>query len=115
MLRLRSLREEAGKTQSQIAEIFNISRQAYANYENEINQPSLQLLLAMADYFQCSTDYLLGHTDDFGNVLFSPPPFQAHDISTEEKTVLDIFRKLSTEDKKSFLDYVYFLRQRYNP
>ena len=39
--------------------------------------PSLEILIKIADYFQCSTDFLLGFTEDSGNPPFlSIPPFQ---------------------------------------
>ena len=112
MLRLRSLREEMGKTQSQMAEIFQISRQAYANYENEINQPSLQILIAMADYFQCSVDYLLGRSDDLGNITCQPHSFEST-LPYDEKIMLKEFRKLSSADKKIMMEYSCFLKERH--
>ncbi len=39
--------------------------------------PSLEILIKIADYFQCSTDFLLGLTEDSGNPPFLPiPPFK---------------------------------------
>ena len=109
MLRLRLLREEQGKTQTELAFIFKISRQVYANYENEINEPPLKTLIAMADYFQCSTDYLLGRSDDFGNVTISAE-FSKHTIfDTNEKQLLKTFKKLPFSDKKTVLEYIEFL------
>ena len=113
MLKLRALREEKGKTQTQIAEIFKISRQVYANYENEINQPPLYLLIIMADYFQCSLDYLLGREDDLGSITVLPDYFYKENFSDEERILLKEFRTLSTEDRKTLLDYSYFLKERH--
>ncbi len=49
----------------------SISR--YLNGEN----PSLEILVKIADYFQCSTDFLLGFTEDTGTPPFLPmPPFK---------------------------------------
>ena len=113
MLRLRALREEAGKTQAQIAEVFKISRQVYANYENEINQPPLHILIIMSDYFQCSLDYLLGRSDDLGNVTILPDYFYKDNFSTEERTLLKEFRILSTNDRKILLEYACFLKEKH--
>lgn len=112
MLRLRFLREEQGKTQSELAFIFKISRQVYANYENEINEPPLKILIAMADYFQCSTDYLLGRSDDFGNVTVSAE-FSKHTVFDDsQKQLLKNFQALSANDKKTVLEYIEFLKNR---
>lgn len=112
MLRLRSLREEAGKTQAQLAAIFKISRQVYANYENEINQPSLHMLIAMANYFQCSLDYLLGRSDDFGNVTVVPEYSEKENFSAEERTLLKDFRTLNSHKKQILLDFACFLKEK---
>ncbi|MBQ8658474.1 MAG: helix-turn-helix transcriptional regulator [Clostridia bacterium] len=112
MLKLKALREESGKTQAQIAEIFKISRQVYANYENGINQPSPQMLIVMADYFQCSIDYLLGRSDDFGNITILPDYLQEENFSAEERTLIKEFRSLPCDDKKLLLEYTSFLNGR---
>jgi transcriptional regulator with XRE-family HTH domain len=113
MLRLRALREEQGRTQTQMAELFKVSRQVYANYENEINQPSLQTLIIMADYFECSLDYLLGRSDDFGNVTVLPDYSHRENFSAEERTLFKTFRELSEEDKKTLLEYADFLQAKH--
>ena len=113
MLRLRTLREEAGKTQAQIAETFKISRQVYANYENGINQPPLQLLITMADHFQCSLDYLLGRSDDLGSVTIFPDYSSKENLAADERTLLKEFRQLSESDKKTLLEYGCFLKEKH--
>lgn len=109
MLKLKQLREEQGKTQAELAEIFNISRQVYANYENNVNQPSLQMLIAMADYFQCSVDYLIGRADDFGNVTVLPDYSIKESFSAKERTLVKEFRALSTAYQNLIIEYIYFL------
>ena len=112
LIKLKTLREEAGKTQAQLADVFNISRQVYANYENGVNQPSPQMLIAMADYFQCSIDYLLGRSDDFGNITVLSDFSKKESFSAEERTLVKEFRALPPEYKKLLLDYTSFLAQR---
>ncbi len=112
MLRLKALREEAGKTQAELAAIFKISRQVYANYENGINEPSLKMLVVIADYFQCSVDYLLGRSDDFGNVTVLADFSQERVLSNEEKLLLKNFRVLRTKEKQSLADYLTFLSKK---
>ena len=62
--RIRNLREDHDLTQKTIAEYLGCSQVAYSYYE--IGQRSLPLdfLCKLADYYQCSTDYLLGRTDE---------------------------------------------------
>lgn len=61
--RMRDLREDNDKTQQEIAEILNTSQTMYARYERGANELPIHHLLALADYYNVSTDYLLGITD----------------------------------------------------
>ena len=61
--RLKSLRKEQNLTQQKIAEKLNISRGSYAQWEAQRTQPSSKSLETLANFFDVSTDYLLGNTD----------------------------------------------------
>lgn len=61
--RMRDLREDNDKTQQEIAEILNTSQTMYARYERGANELPIHHLLALAEYYNVSTDYLLGITD----------------------------------------------------
>lgn len=65
---LRSLREKTNKTQEETAKVLGIKRSAYSHFENNRNNPDNETLVKMANYFNVSTDYLLGrkapHKDD---------------------------------------------------
>jgi len=47
-------------TQQKMAKILGISRQSVAQYLDSSAQPSIDKLYKLAEYFECSTDYLLG-------------------------------------------------------
>lgn len=103
MLKIRELRIEKNATQQEIADKIGVSRQVFANWENEINQPDLKMLILLADYFGVSADYLLGRSDDFGNVnIQSTVPA----LSEKEETLLRYFRTLSEELQGVALDTV---------
>ena len=51
MIRLKELRTEKNVTQQEIADKIGVSRQVYANWENEINQPDLKMLSSLADIY----------------------------------------------------------------
>ena len=110
MLRLRELRIDKGKTQIEMASILQISRQVYANYENEINQPSLEMLGKIANFFECSTDYLLGRSDDFGAIIIKEKSSPA--LSAEEQKLLNDFRSLPKPERAQATEYVQFLANR---
>ncbi|WP_367783333.1 helix-turn-helix transcriptional regulator [Streptococcus pluranimalium] len=61
--RLKKLRLEAGLTQKEIAEKFGIKQPTYAQWESGRTKPKGETLEKFANFFNVSTDYLLGNTD----------------------------------------------------
>ena len=61
--RLKEIRLNKKLTQKEIANHFNTSPQSYAQWEKGIRKPSAENLQKLADFFNVSTDYLLGKTD----------------------------------------------------
>lgn len=57
---LRFLREKTNKTQEETAKALGIKRSTYSHFENNRNNPDNETLVKMANYFNVSTDYLLG-------------------------------------------------------
>lgn len=58
---LRKLRKEKGLSQSALADILNMSQQAIGKWETNHATPDFDTLVQLADYFNVSTDYLLGN------------------------------------------------------
>lgn len=63
MNRLKFLREEKNLTQGDIAKLLNITIAAYSYYENEKRDMTPDTIIKLAEYFNVSTDYLLGKSD----------------------------------------------------
>ena len=63
MNRIKTLREEFGYTQQDLANKLNSSKSVIGLYENETRKPSLEILLKLSEAFNCSIDYLLGKTN----------------------------------------------------
>lgn len=61
--RLKELRVARGVSQAKVAKEIGVSRYAVYAYEKEKSAPSLESLVALADYFGVTVDYLLGHSD----------------------------------------------------
>lgn len=61
--RLKSLRKEKNVTQAQIAAILDYGYTAVANYEAGKNEPSIENLIRIADFFGVSLDYLVGRSE----------------------------------------------------
>ena len=61
---LRRFRKAQKITQKQAAAAVGVSEAMYQFYEYGRNEPSASVLLALADYFGVSLDYLTGRTDN---------------------------------------------------
>lgn len=61
---LAKLRKERKLSQYDLAEKMNFSRGKIANYEQGTRQPDFETLQMFADYFNVTTDYLLGRSDE---------------------------------------------------
>lgn len=61
--RLKLLRENIGLNQKEMAKELNMSYTTYNNYENGIRTPDIEILKYIANYFNCTIDYLVGRTD----------------------------------------------------
>ena len=62
-MRIRALREDHDLTQKQVAAFLHIGQNTYSQYENGHRQIPIPSLIALAEYFGTSTDYILGLTD----------------------------------------------------
>lgn len=61
---LRRLRENSNLDQADMALILGVERTVYNEWETGKTQPDFKTLLLLADYFDCTTDYLLGRVDE---------------------------------------------------
>ena len=64
--RLRALRERRRMTRIALAECCGLSKNAVARYERGEREPKIETLILLADFFDCSVDYLVGrHEKNF--------------------------------------------------
>lgn len=57
---LRNLRKEKGLSQSELAHQLYVSRSLICAYEKNLRMPSLDILIRLAIFFDCSVEFLLG-------------------------------------------------------
>ena len=62
--RIVQLKNERKLLQKDIASSVGLSLRAYQYYEKGQKEPTLSVLLRLADYFDVSLDYLVGRSDD---------------------------------------------------
>lgn len=103
--RLRELRTERKLNQSDCAEIFNISSSAIGSYERNEREPAYSHLVAFADFYKVSLDYLLCRSEERLTVN-DYIKLKTHDL-TNILNSYDITvhgYELTTEDKKTLSD-----------
>lgn len=61
-MRLKELRTAHNLSQKQLADVLGTTARAISFYENGLREPNIAALIALADYFGVSVDYLLGRT-----------------------------------------------------
>jgi len=61
--RLKDLRNDKDLTQTEVGEVLGIPQTVYSRYERGSQPLPLHHLMALADYYGTSTDYILGRTD----------------------------------------------------
>jgi transcriptional regulator with XRE-family HTH domain len=96
MIRLLELRNEKNLSQRDIAKILNISQGTYNNWENQRTQPSIEQLIALANYFGVSVDYLIGNSDDLGIITYN-------NISNEDNKIISLLANTTPKLKQSIL------------
>ena len=62
--RIRNLREDKELTQKQIGQLLNMSQTGYNQYEIGKNDIPTKILIKLANFYNTSTDYLLGLTNE---------------------------------------------------
>lgn len=89
MNRIRDLREDMDLRQVDVTEATGIDQKTLSNYENGKTQPDARALIALADFFHVSIDYLVGRTD--------MPSLDAQSISDELLKVQMQLEKIKSE------------------
>lgn len=97
--RLKELRKQAHLTQQAVADRLRVDRTTYTKYENGRVCPDQQGLVALAELFGVSVDYLLGRDDE----QTAPAVADAGDaplvLSPQEKLLVQMFRQLTPEQR----------------
>lgn len=81
---LAELRQDRGLTQKEVGQILSVSPGTVSNYETGVHLPDAEKLVVLADYFNVTTDYLLGRTSS------SISSDQLQQRVTDSKTISDI-------------------------
>ena len=116
--RLKQLRNEYGILQRDLAEQLNLSQQTISLYESNKRQPDYDTLRTIAEFFNVSTDYILGITNirepiniitDTSDEYIVEEKFKIYNTSKERIKALEILDKiyeLSPESQEDVIKYI---------
>lgn len=111
MFRIREMRERKGISMKEAARLLNMPYTTYVNYEKEQREPTSEVLIQLADFYDTTIDYLIGRTnvapDSHRQVIVHTP---APELSRSEAELLRKFRQLDTAGQGrvlNVLDYEY--------
>ena len=62
--RLEDIRSDKALTQKEVAAFLRMRPEVYRRYEKGIREIPVWALIKLADYYETSTDYILGRTDN---------------------------------------------------
>jgi transcriptional regulator with XRE-family HTH domain len=105
---LAEIRRDRHMTQKDLAEVLHVSTGTISNYEKDVHLPDVDKLINIADYFEVTTDYLLGRTP----YNISPAAFETVTLNGKPAyEILETLRTLSPEQRKAvgiILDDMHF-------
>lgn len=109
MKNLRIIREKRNINQLKLALDIGITQESISKYENGNAFPSKDILVKLADYLNCSIDYLLDRTNN--------PQVNQDKTSTEDKNIENLifrYNRLSNENKNRLEGCLLALEQEEN-
>jgi len=99
----KELRQEYGFSQKVLGEKLNISPAAIGHLELGKHEPGSIILLAYANYFHVSVDYLLGREEGWNSNVSAPP---LPEYTAEERNLIKAYRELRPDLQDLLLDTV---------
>jgi transcriptional regulator with XRE-family HTH domain len=93
--RIRSLRKQKGLLLIDLAVKLNVLKSSISQWENNKRVPDVTRIKEIAEFFNVSTDYIIGLTD----VEYNPKDKQLQDI-------LKIYESMNSEKKKEIVDLI---------
>ena len=101
---LKQLRNEKEMTIAKAAETFGVANRTYSSYELEEREPNLSLLIKLADFYNVSTDYLLGRTEI--KAMAGTSPAEQLDVTAAEQEIIRRYTEFPEEVRLLLLETI---------
>ena len=106
MNRIKALRKQNGIKQSDLAQLVRVRQTTISNWENEITELDRQSLFTIADYFNVTTDYLLGKSATPDPTLSIPEALKNVRVAFHRGE----FEDLSQEEVDKLAEFAQFIK-----
>lgn len=105
--RLKQLREERGLNMRQTAQKLEIPYTTYVGYEKNEREPNSEVLLLLADFFNCSIDYLLGRTDERVDEAMIDRALEAGDLLEQYGNIYEAKKAQKLRDDNATIEQLF--------
>lgn len=105
---LKELRQKKGVYQKDVAKYLGVDRTTYVKYERGNSEPSNDILIKLADYFNISVDCLLGR-----NIKFTSNKINDFNLNAVEKQIILDYRDLSEQGQYYIRETMEMAKDRY--
>lgn len=109
--RFKEERKRKGLTQEQLADKFFLNKSSISRYEKGTQTPEMPTLQKIADFFEVSTDYLLGRTDE-RNLQIEKPKLD-EGITTINAKKINVDEDLPDEAIDKINEYIKMVEMMY--
>ena len=103
MNNLKEIREKKNLTQVRVSIDVEVSQELISQYERGTSLPTIPNLIKLSNFFNCSTDYLLGLTNNPNKIDILDKK------GLENQDIIEKYNSLSSENKKNMVSYLEYL------
>ncbi len=116
--KLKALREKKDMSQAELANVLDVAQQTVASWEKSKSSPNYDLLQKIADFFNVSTDELLGRETKGGYYVNAETAEIANALKEGDgmlRVMFDTVRKLPPEKMREAANYIEYLKAKQHP
>jgi len=95
---LKDLRTQKQIFQKQVANDLKIETNTYGSWERGNTEPPIDMLIALAKYFNVPVDYLIGNANEDSIIIIQ------NELSEDENYLIDLVRQLDMKDKSTIYE-----------
>ena len=95
----KELRKDNLMNQEKLALLLNTTRSTISDWENKRSEPNIEQLNNIANYFNCTVDYLIGREENI-----EAKTQEKIEFSNKEKTLLKYFSLLDNDEKNKLIE-----------